>query len=171
MAVSRSRGRGANLVARSGMRSTHGEQDPDWPRYPETILSFVTEPLVEIDLREIPSERAIAELSAAGFGRPFAVLTAFDPSGRDLSPAENERRRRELDARLTAGGYEFAHVDACSPDRAHCERSVAVVMSQGKAIELARELEQVAIFWFDGKRFWILGVIVETDPLMLPRRS
>jgi Protein of unknown function (DUF3293) len=171
MAVSRSRGRGANLVARSGMRSTPDQQDPDWPRYHETILSFSTEPVVEIDLREIPSERAIADLSAAGFGQPFAVLTAFDPGGRDLSRAENEKRRRELDARLTVEGYEFAHVDACSPDRVHCERSVAVVMSQQKAIELARELEQVAIFWFDGKLFWILGVIVEADPIMLPRSS
>jgi hypothetical protein len=150
------------------MRSTPDQQDPDWPRYPETILSFSTKPVVEIDLREIPSERAIADLTAAGLGQPFAVLTAFDPGGRDLSRAENESRRRELDARLTAEGYEFAHVDACSPDRAHCECSFAVVMPQKKAIELARELEQVAIFWFDGGRFCILGVLVETDPMMLP---
>ena len=66
-------------------------------------------------------------------------------------------------------GYKFAHVDACSPDRSHCEPSVAVAMPQEKAIDLAREMEQVAIFWFDGRRFWIFGVVVETDPLMLPR--
>jgi hypothetical protein len=44
-------------------------------------------------------------------------------------------------------------------------------MPQDKAIELARQLEQVAIFWFDGRRFWILGALVESDPLMLPRSS
>jgi hypothetical protein len=44
-------------------------------------------------------------------------------------------------------------------------------MDQKEAIELARDLEQVAIFWFDGKQFWILGAIVEADPLMLPRSS
>jgi len=126
---------------------------------------------MEIDLRVIPSESALAKLDAAGFGEPFAVLTAFDPHGCDLSQAENEERRRELDQRLTAEGYKFAHVDACSPDRSHCERSVAVVMPQEKAIDLARAMEQVAIFWFDGKRFWIFGVVVETDPLMLPRDS
>jgi hypothetical protein len=162
---------GANLVAGSGMRLTPERHDPDWPRYPETILSFSTQPMVEIDLREIPSESALAKLEAAGFGQPFAVLTAFDPRGRDLSPAENEKRRRELDRRLTAEGYRFVHVDACSPDRSHCERSVAVVMPQSKAIDLALVLEQVAIFWFDGKRFWIFGVVVETDPFMLPRSS
>ena len=153
------------------MRSTPDHQDPDWPRYPETILAFSTKPVVEIDLREIPSERALADLAGAGFGQPFAVLTAFDPRGRDLSPAENERRRRELVERLTAEGYKFAHVDACSPDRAHCERSVAVLMPQQKAIDLARELEQVALFWFDGKLFWILAAIVVADPLVLPRSS
>jgi len=151
------------------MRSRPEQHDPDWPRYPETILSFSTQPTVEIDLRVIPSGSELGKLDAAGFGEPFAVLTAFDPRGRDLSPTENEKRRRDLDRRLTAEGYRFVHVDACSPDRSHCERSVAVVMPQEKAIDLAREMDQVAIFWFDGKRFWILGVVVETDPLMLPR--
>jgi hypothetical protein len=153
------------------MRSTPEQQDPDWPRYPETILTFSTKPPVEIDLREIPPARALADLEAAGFGQPFAVLTAFDPQGRDLSREENEKRRRDLDARLKAEGYKFAHVDACSPDRSHCECSIAVAMPQEKAIELAHELEQVAIFWFDGARFWILGVLVEADPVMLPRSS
>ena len=153
------------------MRSTPDQHDPDWPRYPETILRFQIEPAVEIDLRQIPSERALAQLTAAGFNRPFAVLTAFDPRGHDLSPGENEQRKRDLDRRLTSKGYDFAHVDACSPDGLHCECSVAVVMNQEDALALARELEQVAIFWFDGKRFWILGAILETDPLMLPRSS
>jgi Protein of unknown function (DUF3293) len=153
------------------MRSTPEQHDPDWPRYPETILNFSTRPAVEIDLRAIPSEDALAQLRAAGFGGPFAVLTAFDPHGKNLSREENEKRKRELDRRLTADGYKFAHVDACSPDRSHCECSVAVVIPQKEAIDLAGELEQVAIFWFDGRRFWILGVVVKTDPLMLPLNS
>jgi Protein of unknown function (DUF3293) len=153
------------------MHSTPDQHDPDWPQYPETILRFLIEPVLEIDLREIPSEHAVAQLAAAGFNRPFAVLTAFDPGGRDLPAAENEQRRRNLDRRLSAEGYAFVQVEACSPDRSHCESSVAVMMGQRKAIDLARGLEQVAIFWFDGKRFWILGVIVESDPLMLPKNS
>lgn len=153
------------------MKSTPDQHDPDWPRYPETILTFSTTPRVEIDLREIPSQRVIADLATAGFSAPFAVLTAFDPRGKNLSRDENERRRRDLDARLETSGYRFAHVDACSPDRSHCECSAAIVMPQDQAIELAKELEQVAIFWFDGQRFWILGALLETDPLMLPRSS
>jgi hypothetical protein len=153
------------------MRTSPDQHDPDWPRYPETILLFSIEPPLEIDLRGIPSDEVLARLRAAGWGDPFAVVSAFDPRGRDLTPAENEARKRDLNQRLTRAGYRFVDVDACSPDRSHCECSVAVIMDQREAIALARELEQVAIFWFDGNRFWILGAIVESDPLMLPRSS
>jgi hypothetical protein len=162
---------GVNLVSVAGMTATPDQQDPDWPRYPETVLAFATTSPVEIDLREIPSDGAIAALEAAGFAGPFAIITAFDPRGQNLSRAENEKRKRDFDRRLRSTGYRFAHVDCCSPDRSHCECSVAVLMPEDKAIDLAREMEQVAIFWFDGRRFWILGALVETDPLMLPRSS
>jgi len=153
------------------MRSTPDQHDPDWPLYPETVLHFATNPPISIDLRAIPSAEALDRLESAGFGNPFAVLTAFDPRGENLSGQENESRRRDLEMRLAGSGNRFVDVDACSPDRTHCECSVAVIMEQHEAIELARELEQVAIFWFDGSRFWILGAIVDADPLMLPRSS
>jgi hypothetical protein len=151
------------------MASTPDQHDPDWPRYPETILIFATQPAVEIDLREIPSEAGLSTLETLGLGGPFAIITAVDPRGQDLSAAENQERARALDRRLSASGYKFAQVDCCSPDRSHCERSVAVAMRQENAIALAKELEQVAIFWFDGERFWILGALVESDAMMLPK--
>ena len=153
------------------MKSAPDQQDPDWPRYPETILDFATTPAVEIDLRQVPSEAAVAALKAAGLGQPFAIMTAFDPRGDNLSPSENEKRTEKLKSRLRSSGRRFVAVDCCSPDRSHCERSFAVVMPQEESLDLARELEQVAIFWFDGARFWILGALAEADPLMLPRNS
>jgi hypothetical protein len=153
------------------MNETADQQDPDWPRYPETVLTFATRPPVEIDLREVPSDSKLAQLRTAGLSDPFAIVTAFDPEGKNLSGSENEKRKQELDRRLASMGYKFVHVDCCSPDRSHCECSVAVTMPRETALDLARELRQVAFFWFDGKLFWILGAIVETDPLMLPRSS
>lgn len=153
------------------MRSTPDQHDPDWPLYPETVLTFSTTPKVEIDLRQVPADSTLTSLRGIGFGEPFAVLTAFDPRGQDLSGKENEKRRRSLKERLVRTGYRFVEVDACSPDRSHCECSVAVLIPQEEAVALARELEQVAIFWFDGSRFWIVGALVEADPLMLPRSS
>jgi hypothetical protein len=107
----------------------------------------------------------------AGLDQPFAIITAFDPEGKDLSRADNDRRKEELDRRLSSLGYDFVHVDCCSPDRSHCECSVAVTMPRQTALDLAREMRQVAIFWFDGKLFWILGALADSDPLMLPRSS
>ena len=153
------------------MSETPDQHDPDWPQYPQTVLTFATRPPVEIDLREIPPDSALAQLSAAGLGEPFAIVTAFDPEGKNLSASENVQRKQELDRRLTSMGYNFVDVDCCSPDRSHCECSVAVKMPRQDALDLARDLRQVAIFWFDGKSFWILGALVEADPLMLPRSS
>ena len=153
------------------MKVSPDQQDPDWPRYPETILEFAATPAVRIDLRKVPSEVAIEGLKTAGLGQPFAIMTAFDPRGENLSPAENEKRTEKLHTRLRSSNYTFVRVDCCSPDRSHCECSFAVVMPQEEALDLARELEQVAIFWFDGARFWILGALAEADPLMLPRSS
>ena len=147
------------------MRSTPSQHDPDWPRYPETILTFSTSPLVEIDLRTIPSDETLTSLRKIGFGEPFAVVTAFDPRGSELSRAENEKRSRRLNNKLARSGYKFVEVDACSPDRSHCERSLAVAMPQSAAINLAREWGQVAIFWFDGSQFWIIGALAQSDPL------
>ena len=153
------------------MKSTPDAHDPDWPKYPETIVTFATDPPIEVDLRAIPSRDALTGLARAGLSKPFAIMTAFDPRGENLTSDDNEQRRRDLERRLTSAGYQFVNVDCCSPDRSHCECSVAVVMPQEDAISLAKELEQVAIFWFDGERFWIVGALVETDPLMLPRSS
>jgi uncharacterized protein DUF3293 len=162
---------GAKLVTTRGMESTPDKYDPDWPLYPETILSFKTSPSIEIDLRENLDEMAVEQLRRVGLGQPFAIMTAYDPQGRNLAREENEKRKRSLDERLSASGYAFVHVDCCSPDGSHCEASVAVPMFRDDALRLARELEQIAIFWYDGERFWILGAMVNTDPLMLPRSS
>ena len=153
------------------MKSTPDQHDPDWPRYPETILKFTTEPPVSIDLRAMPGDAELSGLRRIGLGEPFAVMTAFDPRGENLSKEENDRLSRKLDDRLRELGYEFVRVDACSPDGEHCECSVAVRMPQKEAIRLATEFEQVALFWFDGSQFWILGAMVPTDPMMLPRSS
>jgi hypothetical protein len=162
---------GAELVSVIGMKSTPDEYDPDWPLYPETILNFRTTPPIEIDLRAPVSEATVMALKSVGFGQPFAIMTAYDPEGRNLPRSENERRKRALDERLRNDGFTFVDVDCCSPDRTHCEVSVAVTMQRKDAIRVARELQQVAIFWFDGKSFWILGALIDTDPLMLPRSS
>jgi hypothetical protein len=153
------------------VKATPDQHDADWPKYPETILNFATEPPFSIDLRAVIAPPDIAALARAGLAETFAVITAFDPRGRNVSAEENETLSRRLEARLDELGQKFVPVDACSPDGKHCEGSVAVQMAKEDAVSVAVEFDQVAIFWFDGSQFWIVGALLPTDPVMLPRSS
>lgn len=143
--------------------------DPDWHKYPDTILHFKTDPSVRVDLREPVGSVDVAAMRAIGLSGPFAVFTAHDPQGRDESDQVNQELATALDKRLISGGVRFLHVDACSPDGSHCEASVAALIEREAATQLARELQQVAIFWYDGEKFWIVGALAGGDPVMLPR--
>ncbi len=134
-------------------------RDERWGSYPETVLIFSGEPEVFIDLRERVAPATRNALEAIGLGEPFAILTAFNPRGVDLLPPENSRRMRELEAELESAGDQFVRVDACSPDKSHCECSVAITGDMRRALDIARRWEQIAIFWWDGSVFWIQGAI------------
>lgn len=151
------------------MAHSADELDPDWHRYPDTVLRLRTDQLVRVDLREPMGSETVAALESVGLSGPFAVLTAHDPRGRDEDADVNKRRAERLDARLLALGADFLHVDACSPDGSHREASVAALIEREQATSLAREFEQVAFFWFDGEKFWIIGALAAGDPVMLPR--
>lgn len=141
--------------------------DPDWARYPNTVLRLAGDAMV--DLRRPVGEDTVRALSALGLTGAFAVITAHDPRGEDLSPAENAKRGVRFEEELRSRGVQFLHVDACSPDGEHCEASVAAKVSYDSARQLALDHGQVAFFWFDGERFWIAGGLLETDPVALPR--
>jgi len=142
--------------------------DERWSSYPETVLHFASDIEVMVDLREEVPAATRKGLGALGLGEPFGVLTAFNPRGVDMEPAENERRMKELEAELGSAGDFFVRLDACSPDKSHCEFSVAVRSSRDRVLDIARRWEQIAIFWWDGSTFWIHGAITEADPVRLP---
>lgn len=145
--------------------------DPDWARYAETVLSFGGEHACEIDLRENLPVKARDAFRARGFNDTFAILTAHDPCGRDLTPEENKVLQNRLESELKSSNVNFVRVDACSVDRRHCECSLAIDVTQKSALEIAARYEQMAIFWFDGNAMWLLGAVVESDPIRLPRTT
>jgi len=75
---------------------------------------------------------------------------------------------KELEAELESSGDAFVRVDACSPDRSHCECSVALKGTLDRVIDMAKRWDQLAIFWFDGSGFWIYGAIEPIRPIKLP---
>jgi hypothetical protein len=145
--------------------------DPDWARYAETILSFTGDQPFEIDLRENLPPSARSQFQERGLQDTFAILTAHDPYGRDLSSEENKALQARLETELGRDGVHFVRVDACSVDRQHCECSVAIPVDQKRAIAIAVRYEQMAIFWYDGEAIWLIGAMVESDPIRLPRTA
>ena len=160
----------------------HEEQDPNakWGAYGDTILRFEGPPLLTIDLRRRLDSRTREALRPLGLARPFAVLTAENPNGENPEDApsgriaekreeRNERRTSRLERELRRSGVEFAPVDGTAPDGSYRERCVAAVMPQGDAVRLARRLDQLALFWYDGSDFWLLPAETEATPERLPR--
>jgi len=145
--------------------------DNRWSAYPETVLKFATDPAIDVDLR-VPLTPPVRDgLRAIGLDGKFAVLTAYNPRGETIAADVNDSRSQQLEAELNSAGENFVRVDACSPDKSHCECSVALAAPLDRAIAVARRFEQVAIFWFDGENFWIEGVLSSARPMKLPVRK
>lgn len=141
------------------MNEKHKAIHEQWGSYPETVCYFQGDEGVMVDLRVPVPPASRKALSAMGLQGKYGIITAVNPRGVDLDDDENSVRASELEAELVSLGLEFVRVDCCSPDRAHCECSVAVVAPKDQLLELARQWEQIAIFWFDGSVFWIDGAI------------
>ena len=133
------------------------KNDDPWATYARTVLYFSAVPQVYVDLRKpvsVPVRDALKEIGLTG---EFSILTAFNPHGRNIDDAENDRRLAELKEELAESGFYFVQVDACSPDTSHCECSYAVSAPLGRVVEIADRWDQLAVFWFDGSSFWIVG--------------
>ena len=113
-----------------------------------------------LDLREAIGDPVRRAFLAIGLGNEFGIVTAFNPRGENLDDAVNQQRQSELEAELVSIGLPFVRVDCCSPDQRHCECSVAVVAPRDVVIDIARRWNQIAIFWWDGAKFWLYGVTI-----------
>jgi len=139
-----------------------------WSEYPETVLKFAIDPEISVDLRaplQPPTRKALRSIGVDG---KFAVVTAYNPRGENIDEEQNRDRLAQLEDELRSSGERFVSVDACSPDESHCECSVAVMTTKERAMAIAQRFEQIAIFWFDGDHFWIVGVLTPAPPMRLP---
>lgn len=158
------------------------EEDEKWSAYHATILEFCGPPPVSVDLRDPVDDDVRARIRSLGIDAPFAVLTAENPNGENPedAPSEGAARRREernerrvsrLEQALAAAGVRFALVDGTAPDGSYRERCVAAMMPQADAVALAKRLDQLALFWFDGRDFWLLPAEADARPERLPRNA
>ena len=137
-----------------------------WGFYPDTVLVF-PELDLRVDLRAPLSEDIIRFLSDA-IGSSFAVITADNPCGELLDEAANESRMAALANDVERRGFRFVRADGLATVGGHRERGLAVATSRDSAIEIATAFEQLGIFWFDGKSFWLVPALKEGQPVRLP---
>lgn len=153
--------------------------DEKWAQYPRTILEFPVPGAPRIDLRRPLGEREHALLRELRLDRPFAVLTAENPWGEnaedepsDAAEAAAERRnaerRDDLERELREHGVTFARCDGVAPDGDYREHGVAAILERDAAVELARRYRQLAIFWFDGRQFWLVAALADKPAERLP---
>lgn len=128
----------------------------EWGDFPCTHLHFVDEPPLTIDVRGHVTHDVRAGLAAHALIGTFAVVTAQDPMGKTQSREANAQLAAKLQKQVASLGAPYTRVQACNPDRSHCEESVAIVLARHKAVDLACDYDQLAIFWFDGDAFWIV---------------
>ncbi len=91
----------------------------------------------------------------------FALVTAHNPHGRIIPPAENDARAAALRARLTRAGLPWVAVDAGAADFSHCEASLAIACTLDEGLALARDEEQVALFWVEAGGLWLVDCASE----------
>jgi hypothetical protein len=142
--------------------------DALWATYASTTLLIGGEPRIKVDLRQPVSDDLRHLLTKLGLGATFAIVTPFDPRGVRAAARKNEERYHHMRALLDSRNLRFVAADGESPDTAHRERGFALAMSRSDAAALARELEQLALYWFDGEAFWIDGALAARAPQRLP---
>jgi hypothetical protein len=155
-------------------------EEEKWREYPCTVLEFYGPPPGRVDLRRPLGDAERAFLATIGVEAPFAVLTAENPGGENAEDAptegaerareaRNERRVSALERELESSGIPFALVDGAAPDGDYRERCVAVALPRAAATALAERLRQLALFWYDGRDFWLLPAEADQEPERLPR--
>lgn len=157
--------------------------DEKYHDYPNTILEFLPDrgaPL-RADLRRHLDTATRDAIAGLGLGGPFAIFTAENPEGRNAEDAptagaeearerDNARRQRTLEEALREAGVPWVRVDGMAPSGEYREHCVAVAIPRDDASALATRLRQLALFWFDGERFWLLPAEAGKSPRALPAR-
>jgi len=142
--------------------------DTLWDAYANTRLLIGPAREIKVDLRLPIGDDLRHLLTNLGLGSSFAIITPCDPRGKRAASWTNWLRYQRMRGRLVSLNLRFVAADGESPDAKHRERGFAIAMGRREAAALARELEQLALYWFDGRTFWIDGALASRAPQRLP---
>ena len=142
--------------------------DDPWTGYANTSLLIGRGPRIKVDLRLPVGDELRLLLTKLGLGGSFAIVTPFNPRGMHAPAWRNLGRSIRMRLMLRSRNLRHVPADGESLDTRHRERGFAIAIGRGDAAALARELEQLALYWFDGEAFWIDGALAVRAPQRLP---
>ena len=94
-----------------------------------------------------------------------AIITACNPRGEVVSTERNSKLNQQLRAAIEP--FQYRTIVGCSLDLSHREPSFAVNCPQAKALELARQFKQNAIYWLENGELYLLPVLLAFEPRSL----
>jgi len=142
--------------------------DPSWESYANTILEFPNS--VEIDLREPLTEHLRVQLGELGPSPFFAVISAANPKGASEDDSRNRDAAALLKLEIQHRRFAFVAVRGRSAQGEYQEHGFAVFAPFEDAKVLAVASDQSAFFWYDGANFWLMGALVDSPAIRLPKR-
>ncbi|GGB54426.1 DUF3293 domain-containing protein [Shewanella inventionis] len=80
---------------------------------------------------------------------PFAIVTAYNPSGLLLTPSQNRLLDRQLQSKIQQFNSPYRALIGAAPDLSHMEKSWAVFIDKEQALELGKAFNQHAIYYVE----------------------
>jgi hypothetical protein len=91
----------------------------------------------------------------------FAIISAQNPAGHTEHPYLNLRRDNELQACLNQLRLPHRSVIGSAPDLSFQEKSWIVLCDKGKAVKLALQFEQNAMYWVEQGQLYLVPVLMQ----------
>ena len=90
----------------------------------------------------------------------FAIITAYNPKGDNLSCGQNALLDNELQEKINEKGILARSIYGCSPDLSHWEKSWALFTDKTQAIDIAIKFKQNAMYWVEADRLILVPCLL-----------
>lgn len=94
----------------------------------------------------------------------FAIITAHNPKGQVLSEEQNGLLDQQLQQAMARRQERSRQIIGCSPDRRHQEKSWMVYTTRRRALVLAEQFQQNALYWVDNDELWLVPCLLQNYP-------
>lgn len=94
----------------------------------------------------------------------FAIITAFNPLGEELTETENILAHEKLKQQMLKNGWLACEISGCSRDLIYQERSLAIHISKEESFLLAKQWQQNGFYYVTEEgRLWLIPCLINKE--------